>query len=55
MLAVDNVKSVKYLYEYVYKGYDAATITVEDNNVETSNDKTISHDEIKNFYRDMVC
>ena len=31
---VTSVKSVKYLYKYVYKGYDAANIIVEDSNNE---------------------
>ena len=31
---VSSEKSVKYLYKYVYKGYDAANIIVEESNNE---------------------
>ena len=31
---VSSVKSVKYLYKYVYKGYDAANTIVEESNNE---------------------
>ncbi|GBM32466.1 hypothetical protein AVEN_136042-1 [Araneus ventricosus] len=34
-----SIKSVKYLYKYVYKGHDAASIRFE-------NDNTLDHDEI---------
>ncbi|GBM34040.1 hypothetical protein AVEN_162220-1 [Araneus ventricosus] len=37
-----SVKSVKYLYKYVYKGHDAASITLK-------NDDIVNHDEILNF------
>ncbi|GBN29840.1 ATP-dependent DNA helicase PIF1 [Araneus ventricosus] len=37
-----SVKSVKYLYKYVYKGHDAASITLK-------NDDSVNHDEILNF------
>jgi len=47
---------VKYLYEYIYKGHDAAAITIEPitNNVNV----IIDHNEIRNFietrYVDLV-
>ncbi|GBN15406.1 hypothetical protein AVEN_187086-1 [Araneus ventricosus] len=37
-----SVKSVKYLYEYVYKGYDAASVRFENQN-------TLEQDEILSF------
>ncbi|GBM56288.1 hypothetical protein AVEN_125046-1 [Araneus ventricosus] len=37
-----SVKSVKYLYKYVYKGHDVASITLK-------NDDSVNHDEILNF------
>ncbi|GBM09214.1 hypothetical protein AVEN_180997-1 [Araneus ventricosus] len=37
-----SVKSVKYLYKYVYKGHDAESITLK-------NDDIVNHDEILNF------
>ncbi|GBN15496.1 hypothetical protein AVEN_64870-1 [Araneus ventricosus] len=37
-----SIKSVKYLYKYVYKGHDAAPIRFE-------NEKTLDHDEILSF------
>ena len=40
---VSSVTSVKYLYKYVYKGDDAANITIEEND----NDRVINHDEIR--------
>ena len=43
--AVSSIKSVKYLFKYVYKGYDAANIVIE----ETSDSTTVNQDEIKNF------
>ena len=42
---VSSVKSVKYLYKYVYKGYDAANITIEEND----NDRVINHDKIRSY------
>ncbi|XP_018360460.1 PREDICTED: uncharacterized protein LOC108759485 [Trachymyrmex cornetzi] len=42
---VSSIKSVKYLYKYIYKGHDAASFVIE-NNV---NDTEIVHDEIKDF------
>ena len=42
---VSSVKSVKYLYKYVYKGYDAANITIEENDT----DRVIDHDEIRSY------
>ena len=44
---MSGVKSVKYLYKYVYKGYDAANITVEDPN----NERLINHDEVRSFIK----
>lgn len=41
---VSSIKSVKYLHKYIYKGHDAATVTIN----ETSSDENIiNHDEIK--------
>ena len=40
--ACTSVKSVKYLFKYVYKGHDCA-------NVEVTESATVDHDEIKNF------
>ncbi|GBM29649.1 hypothetical protein AVEN_125296-1 [Araneus ventricosus] len=37
-----SIKSVKYLYEYVYKGHDAVSIRFE-------NENTLDHDEILSF------
>nr|XP_042913138.1 uncharacterized protein LOC122273141 [Parasteatoda tepidariorum] len=37
-----SVKSVKYMYKYVYKGHDAASIVLK-------NDSNINHDEVLNF------
>ncbi|GBM68089.1 hypothetical protein AVEN_66754-1 [Araneus ventricosus] len=37
-----SVKCVKYLYKYVYKGYDAASFTLK-------NDDIVNYDEILNF------
>ncbi|GBN42001.1 hypothetical protein AVEN_8824-1 [Araneus ventricosus] len=37
-----SIKSVKYLYKYVYKGHDAASIRFE-------NENTLDHDEILSF------
>ena len=42
---VSSVRSVKYLYKYVYKGRDVANITIKDENNET----IINHDEIRNY------
>ena len=42
---VSSIKSVKYLYKYVYKIYDAANIIVEESN----NERLINHDEVRNF------
>ena len=38
-----TVKSVKYLYKYIYKGYDCANIEL---NVETENSSNIIYDEV---------
>jgi hypothetical protein len=38
-----TVKSVKYLYKYMYKGYDCANIEL---NVETENSSNIIYDEV---------
>jgi len=42
---VSSIKSVKYLYKYIYKGHDTASVIIEEdvNNIE------IVHDEIKDF------
>ncbi|XP_044005498.1 uncharacterized protein LOC122850412 [Aphidius gifuensis] len=39
---VSSIKAIKYLYKYIYKGHDAASIVLIDSN------KNIEHDEIKN-------
>lgn len=39
-----SVKSVKYLYKYVYKGFDAVTVSIEPNGQEK-----VERDEIKKF------
>ena len=38
-----TVKSVKYLYKYIYKGYNCANIEL---NVETENSSNIIYDEV---------
>ena len=42
---LSSVRSVKYLYNYVYKGYDAANITF----AETDNERVINHNEIRSY------
>ncbi|XP_011859152.1 PREDICTED: uncharacterized protein LOC105556668 [Vollenhovia emeryi] len=42
---VSSIKSVKYLYKYIYKGHDAATITIEP----ITENVIIDHDEIRDF------
>ncbi|KYN07868.1 ATP-dependent DNA helicase PIF1, partial [Cyphomyrmex costatus] len=42
---VSSIKSVKYLYKYIYKGHDVATINLESKN----EDIIIEHDEIHNY------
>ncbi|KYN05845.1 ATP-dependent DNA helicase PIF1 [Cyphomyrmex costatus] len=42
---VSSIKSVKYLYKYIYKGHDVAAITLEPK----TNDIIIDHDEIHNY------
>jgi len=41
---VSSIRSVKYLYKYIYKGHDAASMIIEENI-----NKTIIYDEIQNF------
>lgn len=41
---VSSIRSVKYLYKYIYKGHDAASIIIGENI-----NKTIIYDEIKDF------
>ncbi|XP_011872670.1 PREDICTED: uncharacterized protein LOC105564699, partial [Vollenhovia emeryi] len=41
---VSSIRSVKYLYKYIYKGHDAASVIIGENL-----DKTIIHDEIQDF------
>ncbi|XP_063990617.1 uncharacterized protein LOC135169496 [Diachasmimorpha longicaudata] len=42
---VSSIKSVKYLYKYIYKGHDSASVIVSN----TENQNEIHHDEIRNF------
>lgn len=37
-----SIKSVKYIFKYVYKGHDSATVQIQEQN-------TLQHDEIKTF------
>ncbi|XP_036144291.1 uncharacterized protein LOC118646109 [Monomorium pharaonis] len=43
---VSSIKSVKYLYKYVYKGHDAATVVISGTAAE---DNCINHDEIRDY------
>ncbi|XP_058799201.1 uncharacterized protein LOC131668782 [Phymastichus coffea] len=43
---VSSVRVVKYLYKYIYKGHDAATVTIGNENVSTN---IINHDEVSSF------
>ncbi|XP_058810133.1 uncharacterized protein LOC131675242 [Phymastichus coffea] len=40
-----DIKAVKYLYKYIYKGYDAATVVIG----EAKNGNIIEHDEFRNY------
>ena len=42
---VTSIRSVKYLYKYVYKGHDAATVTI----TEPNNKRIINHDEVSDY------
>ncbi|XP_058808470.1 uncharacterized protein LOC131674040 [Phymastichus coffea] len=42
---VSSIKAVKYLYKYIYKGHDAATVVIG----EAENQNTIEHNECRNF------
>ncbi|XP_043463102.1 uncharacterized protein LOC122501545 [Leptopilina heterotoma] len=47
---VKGVKSVKYLFKYIYKGHDAASVIIGDsNNTENEESYILNHDEIKNY------
>jgi len=41
---ISSIRSVKYLYKYIYKDHDAASMIIGENI-----DKMIIHDEIRNF------
>ncbi|XP_058790186.1 uncharacterized protein LOC131663673 [Phymastichus coffea] len=43
--AVSSIMAVKYLYKYIYKGHDAATVVIQD----SENSVSIYHDEIYRF------
>ncbi|XP_034945108.1 uncharacterized protein, partial [Chelonus insularis] len=45
---ISSIKSVKYLYKYVYKGHDEALITINGNVSNSDNNATIQYDEIYN-------
>ena len=47
VVAVTSIKSVKYLYKYIYKGHDADNITIQES--QHGSDKVIDSDEIKDF------
>ncbi|XP_071582207.1 uncharacterized protein [Temnothorax nylanderi] len=42
---VSSIKSVKYLYKYIYKGHDAAAITIEP----ITENVIVDHDEIRDY------
>lgn len=42
-----TVKSVKYIYKYIYKGYDSATIQIQNDDEQVQ--QQMVHDEISNF------
>lgn len=44
-----TVKSVKYLYKYVYKGYDSATVQMGDQSNNTNSNEQIDRNEVENF------
>lgn len=43
---VTSIRSVKYMYKYVYKGHDAANVVIGECD---NNDRIINHDEIHDF------
>lgn len=43
------VKSIKYIYKYVYKGYDSATVRLTRNEETGNNDQVVNYDEINSF------
>ncbi|XP_044005460.1 uncharacterized protein LOC122850368 [Aphidius gifuensis] len=44
---VSSIKSVKYLYKYIYKGHDAAAVEVIDGT--NNKEGELNHDEIRNY------
>ena len=48
VVAVSSIKSVKYIHKYIYKGHDAASITLSNENSDKS---IIEHDEVKQYIK----
>ena len=49
-----TVKSVKYLYKYIYKGYDCANVQINlrepSNNTDEQNHANWKYDEVREFH-----